>query len=129
MGQKSKTKGKVGEREAAAEVSRLFNVNARRGVQYSGGAGSPDIVADLPGVHFEVKRCESGNMYAWLNQAAGDAGDSVPVVLHRKNGKEWVAITRLDDLPRLAMQLYKPPRTVVTGFSSHEDAPTIESLK
>jgi len=33
MAQLSREKGKVGEREAAAEISRLFNVAARRGQQ------------------------------------------------------------------------------------------------
>jgi hypothetical protein len=105
MGKRSKDKGKIGEREAAAEVARLFNVNARRGVQYQGGEGSPDIVTDLDGVHFEVKRCEALSLYAAMTQAEGDAAGSVPVVLHRKNNRPWVAIVKLDDLPRLTIAL------------------------
>jgi hypothetical protein len=45
-------------------------------------------------------------MYDALDQAAGDAGEKVPVILHKQNRKPWVAIVRLDDLPRLAVQLY-----------------------
>jgi hypothetical protein len=105
MGSRSRNKGKVGEREAAAEIGRLFGVTARRGVQYQGGAGSPDIVADLPGVHFEVKRSEQYRVYEWLGQAVADAGENVPVVLHRRNASPWLAIVRLDDLPRLATRL------------------------
>jgi hypothetical protein len=37
MGTKSRNKGKAGEREAAAEITRLFGVTARRGVQFQGG--------------------------------------------------------------------------------------------
>jgi hypothetical protein len=36
-----------------------------------------------------------------LEQAIADAGDHIPVVLHRANKRPWVAIVRLDDLPRL----------------------------
>jgi hypothetical protein len=36
-----------------------------------------------------------------FEQAMKDAGEQVPVVLHRKNNKPWLAIMRLDDLPRL----------------------------
>ena len=41
-----------------------------------------------------------------LEQAIGDAGQKVPVVVHRQNRKPWVVIARLDDLPRLAVQIY-----------------------
>jgi hypothetical protein len=57
MAQLSREKGKAGEREAAHEISRLFNVQARRGQQFCGGPESPDVVG-LPGVHVEVKRAE-----------------------------------------------------------------------
>jgi len=106
MGLRSRNKGKVGEREAAAEVRRLFRTEARRGRQYSGGDDSPDIVADIEDVHFEVKRAETLRLYDALDQAVGDAGQRTPVVLHRQNRKPWVAVVRLDDLPRLAVQLY-----------------------
>jgi hypothetical protein len=75
-------------------------------VQFQGGAQSPDIVTGIPGVHFEVKRAEAQRVYPWLEQAIGDAGESCPIVLHRKNAAPWLAIVRLDDLPRLATQLY-----------------------
>ena len=35
-----------------------------------------------------------------------DAGDSLPGGLPRANRRPWGAIVRLDDLPRLAVQLY-----------------------
>lgn len=106
MGMQSRNKGKRGEREAAAEIRRLFRTEARRGCQFAGGQNSPDIVTAIEGVHFEIKRCECFRMYEALDQASGDAGEQVPVVLHRHNLKPWVAIVRLDDLPRLAVQLY-----------------------
>jgi len=106
MGARSKRKGCCGEREAAAEISRLFHVEARRGRQYCGDPEAPDIRTAIAGVHFEVKRCEALRLYDAIRQAAEDAGANVPIVLHRANRKPWVAIVRLDDLPRLAVQLY-----------------------
>lgn len=106
MGAKSRRKGCRGELEAAAELGRLFRVEAHRGRQYCGTADSPDVRAAIAGVHFEVKRAESLRLYPALQQAAADAGEHLPVVLHRANQKPWVAIVRLDDLPKLAVQLY-----------------------
>jgi len=101
MGKKSLLKGKVGERELASELQRLFGVEARRGVQYSGSPDSPDVVTDLP-IHAEVKRCERLSIYKAMEQAVTDAGkDKTPIVFHRQNRKGWLAIIRLDDLPAL----------------------------
>jgi hypothetical protein len=106
MGAKSRRKGQVGERDAAAELRRLFRVEARRGRQFQGTDESPDLLVDIPKVHFEVKRTEALRLYDALGQATDDAGENVPVVLYRANRKPWVTITLLDDLPRLAVQLY-----------------------
>ncbi len=106
MGLRSRNKGKRGEREAAAEVRKLFRTEARRGRQFAGSDESPDIRTGIADVHFEVKRAEALRLYDALAQAIDDAGDNVPVVLHKQNRKPWVAIVRLDDLPRLAVQLY-----------------------
>ncbi len=105
MGRRSLTKGKRGEREAAAEIRRLFGTDATRGRQFSGSPDSPDIVTGLVDVHFEVKRVESLQIYPAIEQATSDAGCQVPVVLHRRNGKPWLAIVPLDQLSRLAALL------------------------
>ena len=52
----SKDKGKRGERMAAAKF-REHGFDARRGVQYSGGPDSPDVVGP-EGLHIEVKFTE-----------------------------------------------------------------------
>jgi len=107
MSKKSLMKGKVGERELASELRRLFGVNARRGQQYCGGGDSPDVVTDLP-IHAEVKRCEKLSLYKAMKQAIGDAGESkVPIVFHRQNREEWLAVIRLNDLPELVDRLSK----------------------
>jgi hypothetical protein len=106
MGAMSKRKGKRGELEAASEIRRLFRVEACRGRQYQGCDDAPDIRTAIAKVHFEVKRVETLRLHDALQQAIADAGDKLPVVLHRANQKPWVAIVRLDDLPQLAVQLY-----------------------
>ena len=106
MGRKSRDKGQRGEREAASELRRLFGTDARRGRQYQGSDDAPDVISGIHGVHVEVKRVEQLRLYAAIEQAANDAGENIPVVLHKQNRKPWVAIVRLDDLPQLAVQLY-----------------------
>ena len=106
MGRKSRDKGASGERELARELSRLLGVEARRGCQYHGGPGSPDVAADIPDVHIECKRTERLRLYETLEQAIADAGEKVPIVAHRQNHKPWVVVVQLDDLPRLAVQIY-----------------------
>jgi len=105
MGRFSRDKGKVGERELAHELTRVLGVAARRGVQFQGGPDSPDVIADIPDVHIECKRTERFRLYEALEQAVADAGNNIPLVLHRQNRKPWVAIIRLDDLPRLVRSL------------------------
>jgi hypothetical protein len=106
MGAKSKRKGKYGELEAAAEIRRLFRVEACRGRQYQGCDDAPDIRTTIDKVHFEVKRTEVLRLHEALEQAIADSGEKIPVVLHRANQRPWLAIVRLDDLPQLSVQLY-----------------------
>ena len=106
MGLRSQNKGKRGEREAAAAIRRVLRTEAHRGRQFSGSDESPDIITDLVGVHFEVKRAETFRVYAAMDQAIADAGENIPVILHRMNNRPWVVVVRLDDLPKLAVQVY-----------------------
>ena len=93
----SRQKGAAGEREFA-QVLKDAGVAARRGQQFAGGADSPDVISDFTDVHFEVKRTEKTDLYAWLKQASDDAGDNLPVVVHRKNRGGWVALVDWDDM-------------------------------
>ena len=100
----SRRKGCHGELEFAHFLTDR-GLGARRGQQFSGGADSPDVVCEgLPEVHFEVKRVEAGNLYSWLDQARRDAVHKLPVVAHRKNGKDWVAIVPMDVMIDLLVQ-------------------------
>ena len=97
----SRNKGKRGELEAAKFLA-SEGFPARRGQQFSGGADSPDIICEaLPGIHFEVKRCEKGNPYDWMAQAERDGGYKIPVVLHRRNDHKWLAILPAEYLLRI----------------------------
>lgn len=99
----SRTKGKLGELEVA-KILREAGIDARRGQQFSGGADSPDVVADMPGVHLEVKRVESFSLRQALAQSQRDAGEGeIPVVLQRGNRQPWVAVMLMDDF----LKLYK----------------------
>lgn len=100
MAKKSRDKGKVGEREVAA-ILRQWGFDGKRGVQYQGGKDSADVVG-LPGFHIEVKRTEKFDLEGAMAQAREDSGGvNTPVVFHRKNNREWVAVLGLDDFLKL----------------------------
>lgn len=104
----SRAKGKRGELEAARLIAATFKVNARRGQQFAGGADSPDVISDVEGVHWEIKRVENLNIVNSVKQAVRDAGeDKTPVVLHRRNNCDWLLTLRFADVPSLVAKLSK----------------------
>ena len=97
----SRDKGKRGELELSHFLTDHGHP-ARRGQQFSGGPESPDVICKSLPFHIEVKRTESLSLYPAMQQAVNDAGEgSVPLVAHRRNKREWLAILRLDDLLEL----------------------------
>lgn len=105
MSRASREKGARGERELAKEFARLFGVEAYRGRQYHGRDDAPDIVCGIPGVHVECKRTEALSLYPAMEQAKADAGDSVPIVVHRRNGKPWLVVVELENLLELSRSI------------------------
>jgi Holliday junction resolvase len=101
----SRSKGARGEREAAQAWAAATGATSRRGCQFAGGPDSPDVVSSLENIHLEVKRTERGNPYVWLEQAIRDAGDRLPVVLHRRSRQPWLLVVRLSDVQRLAAEI------------------------
>jgi Holliday junction resolvase len=94
----SRAKGCRGEREWR-DFLKGFGYAARRGQQFAGGGDSPDVISDVPGTHWEVKRVEAGNPYKWLDQAIADAKEgNVPIVAHRRSKREWICVIRAEDL-------------------------------
>ena len=92
----SRDKGKRGELEAA-HLLKEYGYDARRGQQFSGANGDPDVVG-LPGVHIEVKRVEKLNLYEAVAQSVRDAKDGeIPIVLHRKNRAKWLVTMQFGD--------------------------------
>jgi len=106
MGMMQREKGKRGEREAAAKLTELLGVPVRRSQQYKGTPEAADLHG-VPGLHFEVKRCERLGLYRAVEQAEHESGDDCPVLLHRRNGKRWVAVFYLDDLVDIAKAVNK----------------------
>lgn len=102
----SRKKGARGEIEWAKWLRANLGCEARRGQQFSGSPDSPDVVHDLDGIHFEVKRTERINVYEAMEQAERDSGDEVPVVAHRRNRKDWLVVFRAKDFAALLNPAY-----------------------
>lgn len=99
----SKRKGKDGELELACKL-REHGYNVRRSVQYNGKEedGQADLLG-LPGIHIECKRTERLNLYEAVDQAKRDSKgkNQIPVVFHRRNKCQWLAIMPLDDFMKI----------------------------
>lgn len=86
----SRAKGCRGEIEFAKELG-FYGINAIRGQQKYGSSTTPDVVHNLPAVHFEVKRNEkmavgSKLLEQALEQALGDcAPDRMACVVWKKS--------------------------------------------
>lgn len=92
----SRQKGAKGERELARKLKE-YGYDTRRGQQYSGANGDADVVG-LPGIHIECKRVERLNIYEAIDQSRRDARqEEIPIVVHRKNHREWLVTMSLDD--------------------------------
>ena len=98
----SRRKGKAGELELSKKLKE-YGYKTRRGQQYSGANGDADVVG-LNNIHIECKRVEKLNLEDAVTQSVKDARKGeTPVVMHRKNHKEWLVTMRLIDW----VELYK----------------------
>ena len=90
----SRAKGCRGELQFAKELGH-YGINAIRGQQRYGGEDTPDVIHDLPSVHFEVKFNEkmavgSKILEDAMEQAIRDSSDSkTPVVAWKKSRGRW----------------------------------------
>lgn len=101
MGKSQREKGKRGEREVASILREHGYSGARRGVQYSGGPDSPDVVG-IPGIHFEVKRVEKLDLRSAMAQSIHDAEErEIPVVVHRRSREQWYITLSFEDFLEL----------------------------
>lgn len=94
----SREKGRKGEVEASHVLNDLLGTDCRRGQQHAGGVDSPDVVG-LKGIHLEIKRVERLNIDDAMAQSVRDSegSEDIPVVMHRKNRKQWLVTMRLTD--------------------------------
>ena len=92
----SKMKGKRSE-IAWAKLCREYGFDCRRTAQFCGKTGEAADVIGIPGIHQEVKWVESLNLRKAMEQAERDCGENVPIVAHKKNGKEWLVTMRAVD--------------------------------
>jgi Holliday junction resolvase len=98
MGAMSRNKGGVGEREVVSLVKKAGFPDAERTSNGRHQRTRGDI-AGIPGVTLEVKRTERLHLRQAWAQCQEAAGDSLlPVLAHRWNGGEWLAIVPLDEL-------------------------------
>ena len=96
MSRMQRDKGKRGELELCKFLDEHGHP-AERSQQYCGNVDAPDILCESVPFAIESKRCERLSVYAALEQAEADT-DGPVLVCHRRNGKPWLAILRLDDL-------------------------------
>lgn len=93
----SRAKGKRGELALSHKLTELSGFSCRRGQQFSGANGDPDVVG-LPFIHIECKAVEKLNLRNAMDQAESDAReDEIPVVMHKKNRKPWLVTMNLED--------------------------------
>lgn len=98
----SRQKGARAERALASKL-REYGFDSRRGQQFSGANGDPDVTG-LPGIHIECKHVQRLNILDAMAQSKGDAkGGEYPVVIHKKDRTEWLVTMRLGDW----IELYK----------------------
>ena len=92
MSRMSRTKGQVGEREVAAELSKLTGQHVTRRVRNA--AGDADLEG-LKGWAVEVKRHRSASradLKNWWQQALKQSQGLRPLLLYRKDRDEWRAV-------------------------------------
>lgn len=102
MSVNSRAKGARAER-ALAKRLRDYGYDARRGQQFSGANGDPDVLG-LPGIHIECKAVQRLNVWDAMDQSKRDARDGeIPVVIHKKNYTDWLVTLPIDGF----LEIYK----------------------
>lgn len=96
MSKSQRNKGAGFEREVAGILSDALGTVVKRNLAQSRGGASegPDITVGPFAI--ECKRRASIAVYDWLDQAARDAGDKVPIVVARADGRKPIVIMSLD---------------------------------
>ena len=100
-----RTKGAVAEREVIQHIRAAGWKDAERTSNGRAQDGRSDIARGPEGCAIEVKRQERLNVPRAFDQLTADAGDLLPVLVHRPSRHEWMATLPLADLlPLLALR-------------------------
>jgi len=94
MSKSQRTKGASGERELCAILSDVLGQAVKRNLAQTRGAEGGDITVGQFSI--ECKRRKGIAIYEWLDQAQRDAGDRIPIVAMRADGRRWVVAMDLD---------------------------------
>ncbi len=89
MGRMQRTKGQVGEREAASMIRELTGWEVQRRVRNA--AGDSDLVG-VPGWSVEIKRYASASradIATWWGQCVEQARGELPVLFYRLDRSSW----------------------------------------
>ena len=108
LGRASARKGARGEREILRYFRERGYDPQRAGTQTFGTV--PDVY-NVPGLHLEVKRCETLRIPQWIRQSERDAEaflDGTPTVVFRQNGQPWRIVMRLDDFLQYYVAVHPP---------------------
>ena len=96
MSASSRRKGARGERELRDLIRAAGFECERTGRSFD--APKDDLTHNIAGFHWEAKRRERVDIWAWLEQAARDAADRIPVVAFRRSRSRWYAVLPADAL-------------------------------
>lgn len=100
----SRAKGARGERELANKLKE-HGFEARRGQQFCGSNGDPDVVCtELNEYHIECKVVQALNIDKAMEQSLNDCKNQTPICIHRKNHKPWLVTMYLEDWLTLVKQ-------------------------
>lgn len=100
----SRAKGARGERAWRDFLRERGYGEARRGQQFHGGPGSPDVVGGPPLTHAEVKNTERMSLELWaaMDQSVSEAAPGeMPYVACKRNRKRWLVVLLAEDFLRL----------------------------
>ena len=100
-----RNKGALGEREVIQRIREAGWRDAERTSNGRAQDGRSDIARGPEGCAIEVKRQERLNVPRAFDQLTADAGDQLPILVHRPSRHEWMATLPLSDLlPLLALR-------------------------
>lgn len=98
MSKSQRTKGAGFEREVCALLSDQLGTVVKRNLAQTRGGATEGSDITIGKFSIECKRRARISFYEWLDQAQRDAGDKIPVVVARADGRRAVAILDLEVL-------------------------------